>query len=55
MGWISEKMNDENVKGIIIANGYDKKLEYALKVVNNVEVFLYEVDFKLKEFKGHRK
>lgn len=52
MGWISEKKKDNNVKGIIIANSYDKKLEYALKVVNNVEIFLYEVDFKLKEFKG---
>jgi RecB family endonuclease NucS len=52
MGWISEKKNDKNVKGIIIASDYDKKLEYALKVVNNVEVFLYEVNFKLREFKG---
>lgn len=52
MGWIIEKKKDKNVKGIIIASSYDKKLEYALKVVNNVEVFLYEVDFKLREFKG---
>jgi len=52
MGWISEKKEDKNVKGIIIASDYDKKLEYALKVVSNVEVFLYEVDFKLREFKG---
>jgi len=52
MGWISEKKQDKNVKGIIIANSYDKKLSYALKVVNNIEVFLYEVDFKLREFKG---
>lgn len=50
MGWISEKKKDKNVKGIIIASDYDKKLDYALKVINNVEVFLYEVDFKLREF-----
>jgi hypothetical protein len=52
MGWIQENKKDENVKGIIIAGSFDKKLNYALKVMKNVEVFLYEVDFKLKEFKG---
>tara|TARA_B110000014_G_C19968671_1_gene501406 strand:+ start:121 stop:249 length:129 start_codon:yes stop_codon:yes gene_type:complete len=36
----------------IIASGYDKKLEYALGYVQNVDVFTYEVDFKLKGFKG---
>ena len=40
------------MKGIIIAGEHDKTLEYALKVFPNVEVFLYEVDFKLEEFKG---
>lgn len=52
MGWIQEHKNDNEVKGIIIAGHYDRKLEYALKMVKNIEVFLYEVDFKLKEFKG---
>ena len=52
MGWIKDNKNDPNVKGIIIANGFDKKLEFALKVVNNVEVFIYKVDFKLQEFKS---
>ncbi len=52
MGWIRDSKHDDGVKGIIIAGSYDKKLNYALKVMNNVEVFLYEVDFKLKEFKG---
>ena len=52
MGWIKENKGDKNVKGIIIAAEYDKKLEYALKVVPNIEVFLYKVDFKLSEFKG---
>lgn len=50
MGWISDNLKDNNVKGIIIAASYDKKLQYALKIVNNVEVFLYQVDFKLKEY-----
>jgi hypothetical protein len=52
MGWVQETKKDDNVKGIIIAGSYDRKLDYALKVMKNVEVFLYEVDFKLKEFKG---
>lgn len=54
MGWIREKKKDNNVKGIIIAGQYDKKLEFALKMVPNTEVFLYEVTFKLNEFKGAR-
>jgi hypothetical protein len=52
MGWIRENKKDDNVKGIIIAGSYDKKLDYALKVMNNIEVFLYEVNFKLNEFQG---
>jgi len=51
MGWIKKTKKDANVKGIIIAGEYDKKLEYALEAVPNVEVFLYQVDFKLSEFK----
>lgn len=52
MGWIQDVKKDPAVKGIIIAGTYDKKLDYALKVMKNIEVFLYEVDFKLKEFTG---
>jgi len=51
MGWIKKDKKDNGVKGIIIAGQYDKKLEYALKMVPNTEVFLYEVNFKLNEFK----
>lgn len=54
MGWISENKKDKKVKGIIIAGSFDKKLDYALKVMDNVEVFLYEVDFKLKEFQKRK-
>jgi hypothetical protein len=51
MGWIKEKMNDSNVKGIIIAGRFDQKLHYALKMARDIEVFLYEVDFNLKSHK----
>lgn len=49
MGWIRETKGGE-VRGVIIAGEYDKKLDFALKVLNNVEVFLYQVDFKLNKF-----
>ena len=52
MGWIEEDKKDPNVKGIIIAGKYDKKLFYAMKRVKDVEVFLYEVNFLLKEYQS---
>jgi len=52
MGWLEEhKTNHQPVKGIIISAKYDKKLDYALKKINDVQVYLYEVGFILKEFK----
>jgi len=52
MGWLEEQVtNGKSAKGIIIASKYDKRLFYALKKIKDVEVYLYRVDFKLKEFK----
>ena len=51
MGWIQDKLGDESVKGIIVAGSYDEKLYYAQKMLKNIEVFLYEVNFKLNEYK----
>jgi hypothetical protein len=50
MGWIQEKMGDMNVRAVIVAGSYDKRLDYALKMVPNIEVFLYEASFRLKDF-----
>jgi hypothetical protein len=50
MGWVKEKKGDDEVRGIIIAGQYDTRLDYALKIVPNAEVFIYEVSFKLREF-----
>lgn len=47
MGWIKVKKGDNNVRGVIIAAEFDERLEYALRIVPNVEVFLYKVDFQL--------
>ena len=51
MGWVKEHLEDELVKGVIIAGKYDEKLFYAQRTLKNIEVFLYEVDFKLKEYR----
>src|SRR5262249_2872192 len=52
MGWLEEhKSGGQPTKGIIIAGRYDEKLSYALKILRDAEVYLYQVDFKLKEFK----
>ena len=55
MGWIRENKKDEGVKAIIIAGTYDKRLNYALKMVPNIEVYLYELSFKLRDFSGEEK
>ena len=51
MGWIKKNKQDEGVKGIIVAGQFDNKLDHARSMIPNCEVFLYEVDFKLKDFK----
>ena len=51
MGWVKEHLNCESVKGVIVCGKYDERLDYAIKVVENVEVFLYEVNFSLKEYR----
>lgn len=51
MGWVSESLHDPGVKGVIIAGKYDTKLHYAQALIPNVDVYLYEVQFSLKEHK----
>jgi hypothetical protein len=51
-GWLKKhKTQGKKVKGIIIAARYDERLDYALQDVNDVEVYLYRVDFHLREFR----
>ena len=46
------ELKDNNVKGIIIAGKYDKKLDYALEYAPfETDVFIYNVSFTLNEFK----
>ena len=46
-----EFLDNPSVSGVIVVGKYDEKLYYAQKVVKNVEVFLYEVNFRLNEYK----
>ena len=53
MGWVKEHLasngyKDYNVRGIIIVKEKDNKLEYALKIIPNVHLFLYIVSFELR-------
>ncbi len=52
MGWVKEELKDNEVKGIIVAGTFDEQLHYAQQMVPDIDVFLYEVDFKLSR---HRK
>ena len=49
MGWVSEKYNTKDVTGIIVAGAYDKKLDYAMRMLPSCKVFIYNVSFTLKE------
>jgi hypothetical protein len=51
MGWVTENLKEKNIRGIIVAGKYDEKLYYAQNMIQAVDVFLYEVQFKLKEYK----
>ncbi len=52
MGWIKENLANDynyNVRGIIILKEKDEKLEYALKLLPNVNLFKYNVSFSIEK------
>ncbi len=51
MGWVKEKLCTEGqlVKGLVICQGRDKKLDYALSIVNGIDIRYYSVSFSLRE------
>lgn len=52
MGWLEvNKSGGQATRGVIIAGRYDERLYYALRKLKDVDVYLYQVDFKLSEFK----
>lgn len=50
MGWVSEKLADHDaiIEGLVISHTSDRRIQYALKHVQNVKHLLYEVQFLLK-------
>lgn len=50
MGYVKENLaKDYKVRGIIIVKEKDERLEYALKLMPNVDLFVYKVSFDLKK------
>jgi len=51
MGWVSDNLcqDGQTVKGIIICKDSTPHLSYALKMVSNITVKYYSVDFKLSD------
>ena len=51
MSWVKKNLARKNdkVEGLIISKTKDNKLDYALEMVSDINVYLYEVDFKLKK------
>lgn len=48
IGWVKSKLSQGMpVKGIIIGYSNDEKLNYAISCVENIEVFLYRINFTL--------
>jgi hypothetical protein len=53
MGWVKRnRANGQEVRGIIIARANDLRLQYALEMVRNVELFVYKVSFALEKASG---
>ena len=48
MGWIKDNLvGDYSVRGIIIAKEKDDRLDYSLKIIPDVDLFLYNVHFDI--------
>lgn len=50
MGWVDQNLaeNGEEVFGLIISHSADKAMQYALKHTRNIDIMLYDVQFKLE-------
>jgi hypothetical protein len=49
IGWVKENLaNGRNVRGLILAEGKDEKLKYALKSVSDVEVLRFKISIQIE-------
>lgn len=53
MGWVSQNLAKagEEVRGMIICHEGDSRIKYALNFTRNVDLLLYEVEFRLRKGK----
>ena len=52
MGWVKRhKSPDDDVRGVIIANEFDKKIEYAISLIPSIQLNKYDVSFDITEAK----
>lgn len=50
MGWVKLHLAaDREVRGVIVARSIDEKLQYAVRVMPNVALLEYEVEFRLRD------
>ena len=51
MGYVKEELAEENqeIRGIIIGFEDDKKIQRALSVTQNIELYTYKVNFQLEK------
>jgi len=50
MGWIKRNLSkDKKVKGVIVAKNVDEKLKYAASIIPDINLFEYELNFKIRE------
>ncbi len=50
MGWVKDNLaKDKNVKGLILTEGVDDKLKFAIKFTSNVEVLTYKISLQLEK------
>ncbi len=49
IGWVKQNLakRDDQVEGLIIAHEADESIKYAISVIPNVRLMLYEVEFRL--------
>ena len=54
MGWVKEHLiqGSQDVRGIIICQSVDERLDYALSMIPNVDAKFYKVDFRLTDSPG---
>ncbi|MWC31024.1 endonuclease NucS domain-containing protein [Paenibacillus sp. MMS18-CY102] len=49
IGWLQSEYPDKKVSGIIVAENFDEKIKYAVKVVPHVTLFRYQINFSLSQ------